>query len=50
MDQYENMKRNQEIHRQYKKKLIDELLKKEQKYFRVKRARDHASQQHMHPI
>ena len=43
MDQYENMKRNQEIHRQYKKKLIDNLLKKEQKYFRVKKVTEHAS-------
>ena len=40
MDQYENMKRNKEMQQVYKKKLVDDLIKKEQKYFRAKKAKD----------
>lgn len=37
MEQYEKMKRNEEVRKLYKQKLIDELLVKEQKYFRTKK-------------
>ena len=53
MEQYEKMKRNEEVRKLYKQKLIDELLVKEQKYFRTKKLKQpiksgsvhHSSQQ-----
>lgn len=37
MEQYEKQKRNEEIRRVYKQRLISDLLAKEQKYFRTKK-------------
>ena len=47
MDQYENMKRNQQVQRAYKMKLVDDLLKKEQKYFRTKQLKQAGTKAHL---